>query len=416
LAAENTSSIPKRLVDLKEWASHITAETRDSTWIDDGYLMPEEVSNLCRKLASERGGLHALIGYQGVGKTSAMLAIAHELRRSEAAETKQKPDLSETMFTFKWRQPSELIPELLRHEDGLSSKLKRIYMRSLAQFLKKRRPDETLIHKTTSGYKEGLRYVTTLEDLASFDFAEAERTLGKVLVERVRYESFLRALSEAQTILIDLPDYSKTDMRRVTTDLETIYWIWNELAHTPNQPNIVISFQKELSRGHFFLGKMNRIDLKPFKPEALLEFYEKRFHGIEPFTQEALLMIAKMSCGIFRRFLRYITLTLDHQERAATPLPITLDQVREAIPAQLLAQDMDQQLTEIFPKQPDMRIQAIKLLLHLEEHGPTGQTEIAHLLNLQEYAVTRLLNKLEDNCYVKREKRGKENTIAPTTA
>ena len=204
-------------------------------------------------------------------------------------------------------------------------------------------------------------------------------------------------------------------MRRVTTDLETIYWIWNELVHTSSQPNIVISFQKELFRGHFFLGKMNRIDLMPFKPETLLKFYEKRFHGTKPFTQEALLMIAKLSRGIFRRFLRYITLTLNHQERAATPLPINVDQVREAVPPQLLAQDMDQQLTEIFPKQPDLRIQAVKLLLHLEEHGPTSQTEIAQLLNLQEYAVTRLLNKLEDNRYIQREKRGKENTVALAT-
>jgi len=409
---ENAGSTQKPVTGLREWASHITAETRGSTWIDDGYVMPDEVFDLCRRLASEQGGLHALIGYQGVGKTSALLAIANELRKSEAPETKQKPELSETILLFKWRRPSELIPELLRHEDGLSSKLKRIYTSSLAQALKKRRPDETLIRNTASGYREGLRYVTTLEDLASFNFTEAERTLGKALVERFRYESFLRTLGEAQTILIDLPDYSKTDMRRVTTDLETIYWIWNEFARTPNQPNTLISFQKELFRDHFFLGKMNRIDLKPLKPETLLRFYEKRFHGTEPFTQEALLLLTEMSRGIFRRFLRYITFTLNHRERTATPLPINVDQVHEAIPAQLLAQDMDQQLTEIFPKQPDLRIQAIKLLLHLEEHGPTSQTKIAELLGLKEYAVTRLLNKLEDSHYVAREKKGLENTIS----
>lgn len=412
MTTEKAGSTEGSLIGLREWASHITAETRGSAWIDDGYLMPEEVSNLCRKLASERGGLHALIGFQGVGKTSAMLAIAHELRKPEATKTKQKPNLSETIFTFKWRQPSELIPELLRREDGISSQLRVFYTSSLARVLKKRRPDETLIQKTKSGYKEGLRYVKTLEDLASFDFTEAERTLGKALVERLRCESFLRALGEAQTILIDLPDYSRTDMRRVTTDLETIYWIWNGLTQTPNQPNIVISFQKELFRGHFFLGKMNRIDLMPLKPEALLKFYEKRFHGPEPFTQEALLMIAKMSRGIFRRFLRYITLTLNHQEHAATPLPITVDQVHDAIPPQLLAQDMDQQLTEIFPRQPDMRTAAVKLLLHLEEHGPTTQPKIKELLDLPDYTVSRLVSKLKDYRYVRREKKGIENIIS----
>jgi len=377
--------------------------------------MPDEISNLCRRLASERGGLHALIGYQGVGKTSAMLAIARELCKPEAAKANQKPSLSDTIFLFKWRRLSELVLELLRHDDGLSSRLKKEYLSSLAQVLKKRSPDPMLVRKTTSGYKEALRYATTLEDLASFDFTEAERTLGKALAERLRYESFLRTLGEAQTILIDLPDYSKTDIRRVTTDLETIYWIWNGLTQTPNQPNIVISFQKELFRGHFFLGKMNRIDLMPFKPEALLKFYEKRFHGTEPFTQEALLLLAKMSRGIFRRFLRYITLTLNHQERAATPLPITVDHVHEAILPQLLAQDMDQQLTEIFPRQPDMRTAAVKLLLHLEEHGPTTQPKIKELLDLPDYTVSRLVNKLEDYRYVKRERKGIENIIALET-
>lgn len=344
-----------------------------------------------------------------------MLAIAHELRKSETAETKQKPDLSETIFTFKWRRPSELIPSLLTHDDYLAARMKKRYSAKLYGALKSREPDRTLIYKSNSSFKGLLRYKTMMEGLLSFNFTEAERMAGKALVERLRYETFLEILSEAQTILIDLPDYSRTDMRRVTSDLETIYWIWNELAHASNQPNIVISFQKELFRGHFFLGKMNRIDLKPFKPETLLKFYEKKFHGPKPFTPEALVMIAKMSRGIFRRFLRYITLTLNHQERAATPLPITVDQVREAVPPQLLAQDLDQQLTEIFPKQPDLRIQAVKLLLYLEEHGPTSQAKIAELLDFAEYAISRLLNKLEDNRYVKREKKGKENTITLTT-
>ena len=38
-----------------------------------------------------------------------------------------------------------------------------------------------------------------------------------------------------------------------------------------------------------------------------------------------MLLFAKMSRGIFRRFLRYITLTLNHQERTSTPLPVMAD-------------------------------------------------------------------------------------------
>jgi len=174
---------------------------------------------------------------------------------------------------------------------------------------KGRRPDRGQVYSSDGAFSKILRYKTMLEGLLSSDFAEAERMAGKGLVERLRHDSFLQILGEAQTILIDLPDYSKTDMRRVSTDLETIHWIWNRLAHFPNQPNIVTTFQKELFRGHFFLGKMNRIELNPLKPDIILRFYEKKFNGTEPYTRDALLLLAKMSRGIFRRFLKYLTLT-----------------------------------------------------------------------------------------------------------
>jgi len=42
----------------------------------------------------------------------------------------------------------------------------------------------------------------------------------------------------------------------------------------------------------------------------MVEAYRKRFKTIEPFAEDALLTLARVSRGIFRRFLRYITLTL----------------------------------------------------------------------------------------------------------
>ncbi len=85
--------------------------------------------------------------------------------------------------------------------------------------------------------------------------------------------------------------------------------------------------------------------------------------------------------------------------------------VRAAIPLQLLAQDMDDQLAGIFPRQPELRSEAARLLLHLEEHGLTEQAKIPELLNLRDYAVTRLLSKLEDHGHVKRKKEGVENIV-----
>jgi len=415
-SSENAPTIENPTLEVRKWASHLSAETRDISWIDNWYVMPDEVSILSRRLTSERGGLHALIGYQGVGKTSAMVSIPIELRKPRPAEPNQKATPSKPIFLLKWDRLGNLASKLLRQSDDLGEELRRSHYGSLREALDRKtdlKPKSTL--SIGESLNEISQRVTLLQSLTSLDFSEAEKGLGRDLVERLRYESFLRTLGQAQAILIDLPDYSKTDMRRVSSDLEAIYWIWNELAHLPAPPNVVISFQKEMFRGHYFLGKMNRIELKPLKPEKLVEACKKRFPDLKVFTEDALLLLARMSRGIFRRFLRYTTLALDYQERTSTPLPITADQVREAIPPHILAEDMDQQLTEIFPRQPDMRTEAVKLLQHLEEHRQTAQTKIKELLHVPDYKVSRLVNKLEDYRYVKRERKGIENIIALET-
>ena len=109
-----------------------------------------------------------------------------------------------------------------------------------------------------------------------------------------------------ETILIDSPDYSKADRRLMTKDLEEIYWLWNTFASSatsPIPPNIVLALQKEMFRDHFFFDKMEKVELEPLKPERMVEAHRRRFNAIEPFTEDALLTLARMSRGIFRRFL-----------------------------------------------------------------------------------------------------------------
>jgi hypothetical protein len=408
LSSKNTPTIEDPTLEVKDWASYLSAETRDPSWIDNGYVMPDEVSALCSKLTSRRGTLQALIGYQGTGKTSAMLAIDSHLRKSQPEEQKPKSNISDTIL-IKWRRPSELIADFLGRDDAFATFVKEIYRSFLARSFRKTKLEPG--GNSRSCRRELHRFDKAVDDMFSLNFSAVERELGKRSIEGLRYESFLEVLRRASVILIDLPDYSKTDMRRVSSDLEAIYWIWDNLARRPKPPNIVISFQKEMFRGHYFLGKMNRIDLKPLKPEKLVEAYRKCFRDSKVFAEDALLLLAKMSHGVFRRFLKYMTLSLDYQERTNTSLPITPDQVREAISPQLLAEDMDQQLTEIFPRQPELRTQAVKLLLYLEEHGPTSQTKIAEELSIPNYTVSRLLSRLEDHHYIRREKEGVENIV-----
>ena len=120
----------------------------------------------------------------------------------------------------------------------------------------------------------------------------------------------------------------------------------------------------------------------------------KRFNDTWPFTEDALITLARMSRGIFRRFLRYITVTLQHWETGREG-PIDETVVEEAVTVERLAEDMERELAELFPKHRDLRLQAVSLLMHLEECGPKRQTMLAEELGMEGYAMSRLLAKLE---------------------
>jgi len=177
------------------------------------------------------------------------------------------------------------------------------------------------------------------------------------------------------------------------------------------RPGPILAIQKEMFRDHFFFDKMEKVELEPLKPEQMVEAYRKRFKkAIEPFTEDALLTLARMSCGIFRRFLRYITLTLRHWERGRKgSIDTTL--VKEAVTVERLAEDMERELTELFPKQSDLRLQAVRLLMHLEESGAKRQTELAEELGMEDYAMSRLLVRLELHRYIARRREGTDKIV-----
>jgi len=43
------------------------------------------------------------------------------------------------------------------------------------------------------------------------------------------------------------------------------------------RPGPIPAIQKEMFRGHFFFGKMEKVELEPLKPEQMVEAYRKRF-------------------------------------------------------------------------------------------------------------------------------------------
>lgn len=189
-------------------------------------------------------------------------------------------------------------------------------------------------------------------------------------------------------------------------------------------PNFVIVLQKEMfyEEGqvpNYFLGKMDIVTLDPFTPMELLEAYRLQFNTLNPFNAHALLQVARMSRGIFRRYLRYIQLVLEDCIARDLKGEITLEIVKEAVPLEELEKDWHLELGRIFKSHLVQR-QAFGLVMHLMGNGPKLQKEIhkiglghgsvAHLDKMQ---VTGLVDRLEENGFIKRQRTENGYVIKP---
>jgi hypothetical protein len=400
-----------RIQEVYAWASQLASESRDSSWIARWYVWPQAVRQIYRHLKTAEGSIIGLVGLQGSGKTSALTAITIALMAEEALDYQKQfgkeADSSheyESVF-FKWRRLSELMPLLLGGRHEVSSDFLRGYKATLL---------EKLIAYRVPLTEE------LIDNPQSLNLAWAEPRFSRRALQELRQSTWLGMLREKRTILIDTPDYSKTDRRKMSSDLNEIYWLWDALCHRAPllggpRPNLIIAIQAEMFHGHFFFDKMDNVELTPLPPNSLVEAYRKRFKETEAFAEEALLKLASMSRGIFRRFLRYITITLDlWQSRKRRPNSIGLELVTQAISTERLAEDMDLELADLFPKHSDLRLQAVRLLMHLESSGPTKQSQVADDLDLEPYVLSRLLTKLELHKYIVRRREGADKIVSPT--
>ena len=60
----------------------------------------------------------------------------------------------------------------------------------------------------------------------------------------------------------------------------------------------------------------------------------------------------------------------------------------------------------------DLRFQAVRLLMHLEESGPTKQSKLTEELGIEPYSMSRLLTKLELHHYVTRGRAGIDKIVS----
>ena len=61
--------------EIYSWASQLASDTRELDWVLYWYVWPDAVREIIHKLATMNGGIVGLVDSQGVGKSSALLAI-----------------------------------------------------------------------------------------------------------------------------------------------------------------------------------------------------------------------------------------------------------------------------------------------------------------------------------------------------
>jgi hypothetical protein len=424
-----------RTTEIYAWASQLASETRKSDWVLDWYVWPNAIREIIHKLETISGGIVGLVGFQGVGKSSALQAIfrspMEQADRGRGKDGEMGPGSRQKyrIVLFKWRRESELFRSLMNRSHEASESFLSVYLPELLKQSSISIPSAAsrgnLLHRLSVLEHEAKSLTSCLAAQRDPEFYASgaayeetnrlERKFDKSTLKKLRETAWLRMLRQNEVILIDTPDYSKTDRRLMAKDLEGVYWLWNTLALSTTsaiQPNIVLAIQKEMFRDHFFFDKMEKVELEPLRPAQMVEAYRKRFNSVNPFTEDALLSLARMSRGIFRRFLRYITLTLRDWDRTGREAPIDIVFVKQAVPTARLAEDMELELAELFPKHSDLRLLAVRLLMLLAESGERRQSELAELLEVEPYMLSRLLTKLETARYVIRRREGNDKIVS----
>jgi hypothetical protein len=193
-------------------------------------------------------------------------------------------------------------------------------------------------------------------------------------------------------------------------DFEELQKFWYSLQSS--ETGLVIAMQKELimRNPHFFIGKMDIMNLEPLSSDTLMSAFKYLRKDSELFGDDAIKLLAELSRGVFRRFKKYIKLIIE--SNLNTTIPLHREHVEQAITEAVLMESMELELGEIF-KERGKRIEALKVLNYVRQNPQTNMKSIAESLNIPETMVQRVVHNLELYGYVMLSRgKGKELLIS----
>lgn len=225
--------------------------------------------------------------------------------------------------------------------------------------------------------------------------------IGKASVYSLRwgedYSDIGNAIRDFGFVLIDLPDYAAGSRSAMRRDLDEIGELWYESKFSRRV--IVVTVQKELFGGHYLFGKGEVFELRPLTTDELVFFYRKKFGSTYPFSEESLRLVARLSRGVFRRFLRYVKLCVEDMLRRGAS-GIDVGEVGGIVGPAVVGRDMALELSGFLRGYE--REQAVAAMTTLMRRGGMNQKELAADLGSTPSSLGRLLQKLELRGYVVR--------------
>lgn len=208
-------------------------------------------------------------------------------------------------------------------------------------------------------------------------------------------------LKECNFLLIDLPDYEAGGGGRMKRDLDGIgkFWYESRYGFRYCRRSMVVAVQKELFGGHYLFGKGEVFELRPLTVDELVGFYRRKFGSTYPFSEESLRIVARLSRGVFRRFLRYVKLCVEDMLRRGVS-GIGVGEVGGVVGPAVVGRDMALELSGFLRGYE--REQAVAAMTTLLRRGGMNQKELAADLGSTPSSLGRLLQKLELRGYVVR--------------
>jgi hypothetical protein len=399
-----TQSVNERIKSAYEWSTHQTAE--DHKFNLEDYYWTQPVKDVLFELKYAQRVLLGIQGLQGTGKSAALRALMESFPEENIILWKWRKDWEQGFFdeVTAWDEYWERlwltaadnleIRKKLGIGDPITMKYELDAWKNASNELHPTKINVLTGDRMT--YKESRRAM--LDERA--DGETLEKALGLSVVQSIKRGFLNRYFFKAKAIFIDMPDYNKTNLQLMGKDVDELQRMWNYFMESESmKTSFLIAVQKEIvmKKPHFFFGKVMWSTLKPLTPEQLLEAYLQKWKSYEPFTEDSLRLIAKLSRGVFRRFLKYLHFAI----RASIKNDlISIDDVGKAISSEILLNDMELELSDVFSNSQH-RIQAVKVFEMLRSVTLT-QKQIAENLGISEAVTGKFVAKLELYDYVRR--------------